>query len=117
MSAHELLILAIKGAGGGTLVVGFALISQMVTPKRFAGLFSAAPAVALVGLTVAILDKGAGDAHQAAVGMIAGSAGMIAYALTVVPLLRRMPAARAAATGLSAWVLAAALVGLPVLIA
>src|SRR5947207_9452198 len=100
-------ILVIKGLAGGGLVVTFALVSQGLSPKRFAGLFSAAPAVALAGLTIVLLDKGPHDAHQNAVGMLAGSAGMIAYAAVAVPLLRRMSASRAAASALGAWVLIA----------
>lgn len=117
MSGHQLLMLAIKGVGGGTLVVVFALISETLSPKRFAGLFGAAPAVALVGLTLAVLDKGSHDAHEAAVGMLAGSAGMIAYALTAVPLLRRVRAGHAAVGALGAWVLAAGIVAIPELLA
>jgi len=117
VSGHQLVILAVKGAGGGTLVVVFALLSQTLSPKRFAGLFSAAPAVALVGLALAVIDKGAHDAHEAAVGMVAGAAGMVAYALVAVPLLRRMRAGYAAVAALSAWFLTAGLVAIPVLIA
>lgn len=98
-------------------MVAFALVSQGLTPKRFAGLFSAAPAVALAGLTITILDKGAHDAHKDALGMIAGSAGMAVYAAAVVPLLRRMRASRAAVLGLSAWGVGAAVIALPVLLA
>jgi uncharacterized membrane protein (GlpM family) len=114
---HELLILAIKGLAGGLLVVAFALLSEALEPKRFAGLFSAAPAVALASLSVVLLDKGHHDAHQDAVGMIAGSAGMIAYAACVISLLRRMRASRAAFVGLGAWLLAAGLAAIPVLVA
>jgi hypothetical protein len=73
--------------------------------------------VALVGLAVAILDKGARDAHEAAVGMVGGSAGMIAYALVAVPLLRRMHAGFAAVAALGAWFAAAGVVAIPVLLA
>ena len=111
------MILILKGLAGGALVVLFALLSESLSPKRFAGLFSAAPAVAIASLTITLLDKGAHSAHEAAVGMIAGSAGMVAYAAAVVPLLRRMRASRAAATALVAWVAAAAIVGIPVLTA
>jgi uncharacterized membrane protein (GlpM family) len=114
---HDVLILAIKALAGGTLVVGFALLSEALSPKRFAGLFSAAPAVAITGLTVMVLDKGAHEAHENAVGMIAGSAGMAAYACACVPLLRRMKAVRAAAGALGAWIAAAALVSLPIFLA
>lgn len=114
---HELLILAIKGLAGGLLVVAFALLSEALEPKRFAGLFSAAPAVAIASLSVVLLDKGHHDAHQDAVGMIAGSAGMIAYAACVIPLLRRTKAPRAALGGLGAWLLAAGMAAIPVLVA
>jgi uncharacterized membrane protein (GlpM family) len=110
------LILVIKGLAGGGLVVAFALLSEGLSPKRFAGLFSAAPAVALAGLTVTLLDKGAHAAHQNAAGMIAGGVGMLAYAAAVVPLLRRMRAGAAAAIALTAWTAGAAIVALPILL-
>ena len=110
------MILIIKAFAGGALVVAFAVLSEGLSPKRFAGLFSAAPAVALAGLAVLVLDKGAHDAHESAVGMLAGSAGMIAYAAAVVPLLRRTRARRASVAALGAWTLAASLAALPVLL-
>src|SRR5437763_11315852 len=110
---HEVLVLAVKGLAGGCLVVAFALLSECLAPKRFAGLFGAAPAVALAGLTIVLLDKGAHDAHENAVGMIAGGAGMIAYAAAAVMLLRRMRASRTAVAALGAWVLVAAAVAVP----
>jgi hypothetical protein len=113
---HEILTLAIKGLAGGVLVVAFALLSEGLAPKRFAGLFSAAPAVALAGLTVVLLDKGAHEAHQNAAGMIAGSVGMVAFAVAAVPLLRRKPASIAAVLALSAWFAVAALASLPLLV-
>ena len=111
---HDVLILAIKALAGGTLVAAFALISEALSPKRFAGLFSAAPAVAIAGLAVMVIDKGAHDAHENAVGMIAGSAGMAAYAFACIGLLRHAKAIRAASAALGAWVVATALVSLPV---
>jgi uncharacterized membrane protein (GlpM family) len=114
---HEVLILAIKGLVGGSLVVTFALLSQGLSPKRFAGLFSAAPAVALAGLAVVVLDKGPHAAHENATGMVAGACGMVAYAAAAVPLLRRMKASAAAVVALGAWVLVAAAVAAPLLLA
>lgn len=96
-------------------MTAFALLSQGLSPKRFAGLFSAAPAVAIVGLTIALLDKGAHEAHQSAVGMLAGAAGMIAYAPLAVSLLKRLRASRAALVSLTAWFVVAAVVAVPVL--
>lgn len=114
---HDVLILALKGLAGGTLVVAFALFCETLSPKRFAGLFGAAPAVALAGLTIALLDKGGSQAHNSALGMIAGTGGMVLYAAATVPLLRRMNAVPAAAVALSAWTAGAALLALPVLLA
>jgi len=114
---HEVLILAGKGLAGGALVVVFALISEAIEPKRFAGLFGAAPAVAIAGLTIVLLDKGHHDAHQNTVGMLAGCAGMVSYAAACVPLLRRVRATAAAGLALTAWVIATALVELIVLLA
>lgn len=110
------LILVIKGLAGGGLVVAFSLLSEGLSPKRFAGLFSAAPAVALAGLTVTLLDKGAHSAHGNATGMIAGGVGMVAYAAVVVPLLRRTSAKQAAAIALVAWATVAAIVAVPILV-
>lgn len=114
---HDVLILALKGLAGGGLVVAFALLSEALSPKRFAGLFGAAPAVALAGLIITIVDKGAHDAHQNTVGMLAGGAGMVAYAAAAVSLLKRMPARRAALVGLGAWTPVAAVIAIPILLA
>jgi uncharacterized membrane protein (GlpM family) len=114
---HDVLILATKGLAGGTLVVAFALLSQGLEPKRFAGLFSAAPAVALAGLTVTLLDKGAHEAHQSSVGMIAGAAGMAVYAAAVIPMLRRAKPGAASVAAVGVWTAAAAVVAVPLLVA
>jgi uncharacterized membrane protein (GlpM family) len=113
---HEVLILALKGLAGGCLVVAFAMLSEGLDPKRFAGLFGAAPAVAIAGLTIALLDQGAREAHLNAVGMIAGAVGMIAYAAAAVLLLRRVRAASAAVVALAAWAGVAAVVAAPLLL-
>jgi uncharacterized membrane protein (GlpM family) len=113
---HDVLILAIKGLAGGSLVVAFALLSEGLRPKRFAGLFSAAPAVAIAGLTVVVLGETAHKAHENSLGMIAGCVGMIAYAAAAVPLLRRKRAVVAAALALFAWTAAAAVAAVPVLL-
>ena len=110
-------MLLVKGLFGGCLVAVFALLSESVSPKRFGGLFGAAPAVAIAGLAITLLDKGAHDAHLSAVGMIAGAVGMIAYAAVAVPLLRRMRASIAAVPALGAWAAVAAVVAVPLLLA
>lgn len=113
---EQLAILAAKGLAGGTLVVAFSLVSEGLQPKRFAGLFSAAPAVAIAGLAIVLLDKGPHEAHRNVLGMLAGTAGMVAYAAVAVALLKRRKAGAAAAMSLGAWVAVAAVASLPVLL-
>ncbi len=55
---HDVLVLPLKGLAGGLLVVAFALLSECLSPKRFAGLFRAAPSIAIAGLAIALLDEG-----------------------------------------------------------
>src|SRR6266702_1895568 len=77
---------------GGFAVVGFSLIGQAGHPKRFAGLFSAAPSVALSSLAMAIFAKGASATLPYAQGMLIGSAGMVAYGLVSLVLINRLHA-------------------------
>jgi uncharacterized membrane protein (GlpM family) len=107
--------LAAKALLGGSLVVVFALLSQTMSPKRFAGLFSAAPAVAIAGMGVALVAKGRHEVRESALGMIAGCVGMAAYAVAVVPLLRRVPAFAASGLALGLWFVVAGAVAWPVL--
>lgn len=110
---EDVIAIAIKGLAGGTLVVLFAVLSETLEPKRFAGLFGAAPAVALAGLAVTLVAKGVGSAHDAALGMLAGAAGMTVYAAVATGLLRTMRALHAALLALPAWLVVAAVVLLP----
>ncbi len=96
-----------EAGAGGTLVVAFALLGQALHPKRFAGLFSAAPSIAIAGLIVTVLAAGDGPASRAALGMLFGAAGFVAFSLVVRPLLKRMSAVATSAFGCGAWVLVA----------
>jgi uncharacterized membrane protein (GlpM family) len=49
--------LILKGLAGGTFVVAFALLGSVVKPKRLAGLFSAAPSVAIASLLIAAYSR------------------------------------------------------------
>ena len=93
----------LKTLAGGLLVVAFALVGEVVQPKRFAGLFGAAPAVALAGLAVAVILKGRQSAQREAIGMIVGATAMIAYCLSVVASIERLGARRASLAGLVVW--------------
>jgi len=82
-------LLAIKMLNGGLFVVGFALVGEILQPKRFAGLFSAAPSVALANMIVVIAGKGYGDGIANTRGMLVGAVAFVVSALGGVVLIRR----------------------------
>jgi hypothetical protein len=104
---EEAVQLATKAVAGGALVVTFALIGEAAYPKRFAGLFSSAPAVAIAGLIVIEVAKGTHDARSASLGMIAGSVGMVACCLVAVRSVPRLPVLPASALVWAAWLVVA----------
>ena len=73
-------ILGLKAANGGLFVVAFALVSEVLKPKRFAGLFSAAPSVALANLAVVVAIKGHAEAIASTRGMVIGALAFTASA-------------------------------------
>jgi uncharacterized membrane protein (GlpM family) len=92
-----------KGVLGGTLVVLFAVLAQTLSPKRFAGVFAAAPSVALASLFITTLHKGPDDARRACVGMIAGAIGFVVYALLAPAAMRRFGSLRGSSAALLGW--------------
>jgi uncharacterized membrane protein (GlpM family) len=94
---------ALKGLAGGLLVLLFAALAQMLSPKRFAGVFSAAPSVALGSLLVTAAFKGSHDVALATRGMLIGAAAFTIYCLAAVPLLRRWGAWQGSLIALLVW--------------
>ena len=74
---------------GGTLVSTFAFIGDLLRPKSFAGLFGAAPSVALASLALTIASKGKGYAAVEARSMIAGAVAFFLYASIVSTVMMR----------------------------
>jgi hypothetical protein len=72
---------------GGVVISLFALSGDILKPKTFAGLFSAAPSVALATLALTIVSKGKSYAAVEAHYMIIGAVAFFAYALCVSRLL------------------------------
>jgi uncharacterized membrane protein (GlpM family) len=99
---------ACKAVAGGVFVLLFAALAQVITPKRLAGVFSAAPSVALGSLLVTFAFKGAAEVHGAALGMAVGSVAFTAYCLAAVALMRRWGTWRGAAAALAVWGVVAA---------
>lgn len=64
---------------GGTVVSLFALLGDVFRPKTFAGIFSAAPSVALGTLGLAIIEHGTGYAAIEAKSMVIGALALFVY--------------------------------------
>lgn len=94
---------------GGVIVSVFAVIADVVRPKGFAGLFGAAPSVALATLALTLVSEGKLYASVEAKSMIAGAGAFLIYALSCVYFIG-MRHARTAPTAmvlLSVWAIAA----------
>jgi len=68
---------------GGVSVSFFAVLGDLFKPKSFAGLFGAAPSVALATLLLTIRKDGSHFAAQEATSMIAGTIAFFVYASVV----------------------------------
>lgn len=74
---------------GGTVVSLFAILGDIFRPKSFAGLFGAAPSIALATLGLTIHHDGRLYAAVEARSMIAGALAMAVYAAAVSWVLTR----------------------------
>lgn len=101
------LMLGVKALNGALFVVVFALVAEVLKPKRFAGLFSAAPSVALANLLVTVLDKGKREGKLDSIGMIAGACAMVLVCLAGIGFVRRWGAVRGSAAVCALWLVLA----------
>jgi hypothetical protein len=83
---------------GGVIVSLFAVIAEVFRPKSFAGLFAAAPSVALTTLGIAIAQHGKDYAAVEAHSMILGAAAFLLYAAVASWVLMRYKTRALAAT-------------------
>jgi hypothetical protein len=72
--------LLIRFVIGGVVVSVFALLGDLFRPKSFAGLFGAAPSVALATLSLTIAASGRGYASSEGRSMVAGAIALFIYA-------------------------------------
>jgi hypothetical protein len=84
---------------GGAAVSAFAILGDLVRPKSFAGLFGAAPSVALATLVLTVAKEGKEYASVEARSMILGAAAFFVYASIVSRLLVRRKLAALPVTG------------------
>jgi uncharacterized membrane protein (GlpM family) len=94
---------------GGFMVSAFAMLGDALRPKTFAGLFGAAPSVALATLGIAVYQHGAGYAALQSRAMMAGAIALAVYSVVVCQFLvrARLRAAPAALLSLVAWLMVA----------
>lgn len=95
----------LRFAIGGLVVSLFAMLGDIFRPKSFAGLFGAAPSVALATLGLTIARSGRAYAAVEARSMMLGAAAFCVYAALVSwVMLRWRPAAlKATLTLLPVW--------------
>ena len=78
---------------GGTVVSAFAVIADVLKPKSFAGLFGAAPSVALATLGLTAHSKGAVYASIEGRSMMIGALAFVVYAYVVALIMMRFKSA------------------------
>ena len=74
---------------GGLAVSAFAILGDALRPKSFAGLFGAAPSIALVTLLITLSQNGAHFAAVEGRSMIVGAFALAAYSWMVCLLLKK----------------------------
>jgi uncharacterized membrane protein (GlpM family) len=90
---------------GGVVISLFAILGDVLKPKGFAGLFAAAPSVAVATLGLTVFTQGKEFASLEARSMIVGAASFVIYGVVCVYLMgvKRMRASRVALSALAIW--------------
>ena len=73
---------------GGTVVSLFAVLGELWRPKTFAGLFGAAPSVAIATLALAFHKEGAAYVATEARAMVIGTFALLLYSAACVGVAR-----------------------------
>lgn len=96
---------------GGVVVSVFSVISDMLRPRTFSGLFGAAPTIALATLSIVYFTKSASKVATEGRSMLAGAVGLLVYALITRFLIKnqRLKALPAAIVAYLGWFAAAGL--------
>ena len=89
----------IRFFAGGLAVSMFAILGDVFRPKTFAGLFGAAPSIALATLFIAIVQHGAGYASIEARSMILGAVALSFFSAGVCRLMMKHRISALPATG------------------
>jgi uncharacterized membrane protein (GlpM family) len=92
---------------GGLVVSLFAAFADALKPKSFAGLFAAAPSVAIGTLGLTIWSEGKLFAATEARSMIFGAIALFLYAMAALMTRYKLGAAPAAFSAIAVWVICA----------
>lgn len=106
--------LALRFVLGGVIVAIFSTVGELFKPKTFAGIFGAAPSVALATLTMVALRRGPREVARQTHAMLFGAVAMIVYSAALSIIVRRyhLPAWLEASLVWTLWLAVAALLWL-----
>jgi hypothetical protein len=109
MEESEMTEYVVRFLVGGVVVSAFAMLGDVLRPKSFAGLFGAAPSVALATLGIAVYLHGADYAALQGQAMMPGAIALAVYSVVVCHLLVRtwLRALTATSLALVVWLIAA----------
>ncbi len=97
---------------GGVVVSFFAALGDGLKPKSFAGVFGAAPSVALATIFLTVMKQGRAYMSVEARSMILGAVAFLVYACVVMRILSKAKRSALEVTGLCLLVWVAAAFGL-----
>ncbi len=90
---------------GGAIVSAFSLLGDLLKPKSFAGLFGAAPSVALAAIVLTVMTEDKAHVSIETRSMILGAVAFFLYAFMVSQLLirRKLPALPVTSVAILLW--------------
>jgi len=90
---------------GGLAVSAFSAVGDVFRPRSFAGLFGAAPSIAIATVTITVWTEGRGYAATEGRSMVIGALALGVYSIIVCRLLKRrhQPALRATMWSMLVW--------------
>ncbi len=91
----------IRFVAGGVAVSAFAALGDIFRPKSFAGLFGAAPSIAIATLLIALYKVGPEYVALEGRSMICGAIGLAVYSWISCQLMKRFQLSSLASTALA----------------
>lgn len=101
-------LIVVRALLGGALVVAFSVLGEMLRPKSFAGIFAAAPSIALASLLVVGLSKGPSAMSIESAGMVLGAVVLLIALLVGIDAVKRFGGMTGSIAVIGAWLAGAA---------